>query len=428
MVTWEHPGLHVASSSERVFPTYLHHLFGKDIDGLELQTACATISNRDSERHSVRLTVDLVGYSDLTTTDVSIGPHDTLRKCVNPVFDRAALYALMASTPARIEAYAFDSDGVEVSAEMVEVTVLMRNDVLWMHSSLPATTSSLETMRDLANVLVTPHATEIENLLPFVQERSVWGFFDPQGSFASVIDGELPVGTYFAAPFYHEPGDAPITLRITTTAAVDLWVFEDVEFQKYESSESAVGLSYGSLGSGTISTLGDGDGVAQWIVVENRGTAAVSVRIERTASDADAAVDLLRVIYDELQDGGTTYLNIPQAYFQGAQHIRTGSEVIDSTAANCVDGSLLFASLAELAGVPDLYPTTVYLSGHAFFGLVTPQGYFWPVETTLMGTADFIDALAWGLDEYVDLLSSEDPLFYESDLLDARGRGVFPQP
>jgi hypothetical protein len=108
------------------------------------------------------------------------------------------------------------------------------------------------------------------------------------------------------------------------------------------------------------------------------------------------------------------------------QHIRRVSEVLTALSANCLDGSLVFASALELLGME---PVLILTTGHAYVGVRSAPGskVIWPVETTMVGTAPFADAFNAGVDEYL-ADSKNDPQFHVVDVKAMRGKGVLPLP
>lgn len=109
------------------------------------------------------------------------------------------------------------------------------------------------------------------------------------------------------------------------------------------------------------------------------------------------------------QDAGLVYINSPlnlgKQAGQVTQRVRLPSESLAAGgSANCIDGTVLFASLLELASIQ---PLLVLVPGHAFVGW-----RIWPgveryefLETTLIGSADFDAAQQAAQDQYDDVLA-----------------------
>lgn len=97
----------------------------------------------------------------------------------------------------------------------------------------------------------------------------------------------------------------------------------------------------------------------------------------------------VRAIFEALrQEAKVTYVNSTITFNpeQGArsQRVRLPRQSLDEQQANCIDGTLLFASLLEAAS---LNPALVIIPGHAFVGWsLDKQGNHWDyLETTAIG-------------------------------------------
>lgn len=94
-------------------------------------------------------------------------------------------------------------------------------------------------------------------------------------------------------------------------------------------------------------------------------------------------------IWNVLQRRGIRYSSITQPSGQSkrvySQHVRFLDEVIENDQANCVDGSVLFASVLYKLGI---HPTLVLTPGHMFVGFFADAQRRQPVfiETTMVGS------------------------------------------
>jgi hypothetical protein len=122
---------------------------------------------------------------------------------------------------------------------------------------------------------------------------------------------------------------------------------------------------------------------------------------ERQLSGYQSDVALqVRAIYEALkQDAQITYVNSliafnPDESARG-QRVRLPRETLEEKQANCIDGTLLFASLLEAA---TLNPAIVIVPGHAFVGWETgPNSGAWDyLETTMIGSNAFEEARTIG--------------------------------
>lgn len=104
----------------------------------------------------------------------------------------------------------------------------------------------------------------------------------------------------------------------------------------------------------------------------------------------------VQAFYETLQDHGLRYVEQSSLYpTEHRQRVLHPQDALAHKTANCLDGTVLFASLLLRVG---LQPVIVLVPGHAFLGWRT-----WPdnqeyefLETTKLGTANFADALAVG--------------------------------
>jgi hypothetical protein len=134
-------------------------------------------------------------------------------------------------------------------------------------------------------------------------------------------------------------------------------------------------------------------------------------------------------LYQALREANITYINsvIDYGAPPGAftQRTRLPREALASRSANCIDGTVLMASLLEGAS---LNPAIVLVPGHAFLGWETwedsKQWQF--LETTLIGSADFDTACQAGQRQYEEYSKRASTLVKVLPLSDLRARGIWP--
>jgi hypothetical protein len=109
-----------------------------------------------------------------------------------------------------------------------------------------------------------------------------------------------------------------------------------------------------------------------------------------------------------------------------SQHVRFLSESINYAQANCVDGTVLLASIFQRIG---LHTALVLIPGHMFLGVAgDPENHDWYyVETTMLGSADLPAAIHKGHDEYAywEALERKDKIIRVQVQL-ARNAGIVP--
>jgi hypothetical protein len=108
------------------------------------------------------------------------------------------------------------------------------------------------------------------------------------------------------------------------------------------------------------------------------------------------------------------------------QRVRLPRESLANTSANCIDGTVLMASVLEAAS---LNPAIVLVPGHAFLGWETwKRNDEWKyVETTMIPTDTFVNACAYAEGLVAKWSASAEPLhFRRYSLRDLRAAGITP--
>lgn len=171
------------------------------------------------------------------------------------------------------------------------------------------------------------------------------------------------------------------------------------------------------------------------VIYELLRSAADIVRGGSIASyqvDSKGVTAQIRAIYDALRSTEITYVNsvlcfgpIPGVL---AQRIRLPRESIAHRSANCIDGTVLFASVIEAAA---LNPAIIIVPGHAFLAWETAEGSSqWDyLETTLVGSKPFNKAVEQGrklAQRYEELDKTRLGSFVRLSLPELRAQGIWP--
>jgi hypothetical protein len=133
-----------------------------------------------------------------------------------------------------------------------------------------------------------------------------------------------------------------------------------------------------------------GDPVVAAIVDDAR---VLDADFERASDDADTNVAKALAIWTVLTRHGLRYADGDPSLSRGpavySQRVRLLGEVWNERRANCVDGSVLIASVLERIGIPAFI---ALVPGHAFVGFRAERGgnIEW-LETTLLGRAAHAD-------------------------------------
>jgi hypothetical protein len=148
-------------------------------------------------------------------------------------------------------------------------------------------------------------------------------------------------------------------------------------------------------------------------------------------------VSQVKAIYDELKARGVSYVMDPTVNTDlvKVQRTRLPSEVLESTNAQCLEGTILFATMLEAIG---LRPIIVLVPGHAFVGWhatradgVKPGADRLFLETTMVGSAPFEAAVKTAMQRAALELKSGNVDRGTSQLIeltDLRQGGIKPQP
>lgn len=145
--------------------------------------------------------------------------------------------------------------------------------------------------------------------------------------------------------------------------------------------------------------------------------------------DPDIVNAQVAALYQSLREAEISYVNSVIDYGAPAgmttQRTRLPRESLAQRSANCIDGTVLLASLIE--GV-SLNPAIVLVPGHAFVGWEVwhGSGEWRFLETTLIGTADFEIAHKSGERQHEQFRKFSKNKIKLHSLQDLRARGIWP--
>jgi hypothetical protein len=427
-VGWAFPGL-LQTAQETAFPTYLAHLFGqKPNHPLTLELTCLKVVNGRATPLRARLRVDMPVYARPASQDFTVPPGQTISACLDPIFDLTALYALRDTARGRVETSLVDLDGgTELGTAMRAFSLAAPNDIAWT-----ATGATLADMIDLMAVFVTPRDAPVDQLQRLAAEESAWkdmGGLDgyerpPVPRTETVEPGQLAYARVLL-----ETGETLAWKLAAVTGgdgAVDVALFTEAQFDAYRAGTDTAALQTWkgqTAGMRGQASPGVGTHVLAMLNVAPEPRTATWLR---TPSRVEVATDALQSVFVALQKLKTKYSNIPETFFNDWQHVRRPREVLQALSANCLDGSMLFASVLELVGME---PVIVTRTAHAYVGVRSAPGspLVWPVETTMIESATFEQAFSTALQEITGDART-DPRFRLVDIKAMRARGVLPLP
>ena len=430
-VTWTFPAL-ITDDRGSTFPTYLAHLLGRKIDHpFPTDLACATVMNSGSGSATVHLTVDFAVYASPKKQDVTVTAKGSARVCLTPTFDLKTLYALTAPVTGMIEGQAHDDANGDVGSVNRVVSVPAVGDIAWQDAQLKR-----PDMNSLATVYVEPNAPVMDQLQRLAQKNTLFSNFGDGRAYARAPYTRkvtLDADEYVNELFYVEK-DEPLEWVMGDVAcagcgkpAVDVYVMTLDQFDAWDNGTSTAATAvWSDQPKGTDRTQSLAPGFYQFVVMNTDETSSRDVVWSRTVTREDVVRDLLTSVFSALRSLGITYTNVTGTYFEGWQHVRRVGQSLSALSANCLDGTLVFASVAELLG---LEPVLIFKTGHAYVGIRSAPGssVIWPIETTMVGDASVtpFEAYVTGIEERADD-SQKDPMYQEVDVATLRSRGITP--
>jgi hypothetical protein len=164
--------------------------------------------------------------------------------------------------------------------------------------------------------------------------------------------------------------------------------------------------------------------------------AKAKARVDRHAFVGEQGPTLpqVKALFDELHERGVSYVMDPKVFDEQvfAQRTRLPAEILASTNAQCLEGTLLYATLMEAIG---LKPVLVFIPGHAFVAW-HPSHYdnskdLLFLETTMTGSGAFDVAVDHATRHYADEVKLRHFDLGAAHLIDVaalRTHGYSPQP
>ncbi|HMD60455.1 MAG TPA: hypothetical protein VKG78_03440, partial [Opitutaceae bacterium] len=149
-------------------------------------------------------------------------------------------------------------------------------------------------------------------------------------------------------------------------------------------------------------------------------------------SGPQGALAQAQAVWDALAARGLSYVNVATdsgtSAFISTQYVRFLDQSVHDQGANCVDASVLFASILRRIG---LRSVLLFRPGHCFTGFydAAEGGRLVAFETTMLGTAPFAAATAEGAKELQSTLPYlGTPQYSMVDIALCRQQGINPIP
>jgi hypothetical protein len=434
----------LTDGTNQIFPTCFAHLLGTQLatgwNDITTDLACFDVTSTSGVAESVTLHVDLPGYNTAQDLTITVPANGSVSKCVTPNLPVSALdslYGLAAEYPGQIHASATRA---ATGAKVVDDTTNLTYATGQTSFNSTKRGGSWLTLYKYQAVFSMPKDPDVEGLLATIAAGSRWGSFGAMGYGMHGATPMQPITTAisasakYAEPAYFEAGEQ-VTVRMPSvtctacTSGIDFYVMRDSDYTTWATNVCGTPMVYvdgTDSKSGAQYTFTAPSAGWYWMVWLNNCSNFVSrtVTYDRTGTKADTVLDALGATYNLLKARGITYVSVASSFFDAtaSQMLRWPKTALSDNAANCVDGSMLFASFMEAL---KLEPVVVYVRGHAYMGVRQSAGstLVWPVETTMLGTDTFWNAFLKGFNEY-----QTDTHLADLDIKAARTAGVLPIP
>jgi hypothetical protein len=430
--TWSFPAL-IKDANGSTFPTYLAHLLGRRIaHPFPTDFACVTVSNTGRDPATIHLEVDFALYATAKSQDVTIGARSSKQTCLTPTFNIDALYHLTAPVTGMIEGHATDQADGNVGSVNQVVSVPPVSDIVYAANQ----GITAQDMMALSAVYVEPNAPVIDQLQRLAQPKSVFSNFgngDPYYRDPYQRKVTLDPSTYTSEPIYVEGGEnvawalSEVTCASCASPSADVYIMTIDQFTGWTNGTSNVATAvWSKLVTGAQGMQSLVQGWYYFVVKNTDGAAGRQVTWARSVTREDVVRDLLMSLFSALRALGVTYTSVTNTFFSGWQHVRRVNDSLQALSANCIDGSLVFASAAELLGVE---PVLILRTGHAYVGIRSAPGspLIWTIETTMVGNPS---TTPW--DAYLTAMTNRskeimtDPAYEEVDVATMRQAGITP--
>jgi hypothetical protein len=255
----------------------------------------------------------------------------------------------------------------------------------------------------------------------------------PSGSYT------LSSGQYTDEVFRLLDGESPSVLIDSVTAAglsstsFTVFIMDDANFQAWlsgSSSATACAVNAAPTAGSTIVCQTPPAG-AYHIVYLNPSSNILdrTVTRRRPMTEWEVTYYQTKAIFQQLRSQGLTYVALTgTGFFATSQNVRYPAESLAQNGANCIDGSLVFASALEAMGMEPILALDM-THGHAFAAVRCWSGSncVIPIETTMVGgTKTFDDAVGVAGGNWSAWTS--DASLEQIDIAAARAAGVTPAP
>jgi hypothetical protein len=400
------------AGAAKPFLASLAHLYGQTVAGVPLHAIDdVDVVNPGTSGADVVVTAQLQNYSDPASVGLHINANSTAG--TGPIdlsFNFDALYGVSAPLTANAVLQLTPAGSTALlDAHTHNIQILPKNTIYW---TMPDGAGNPVNTTPFIGVFVTPHdkAKAIDLLLKDAASHSrcnaMLGYQQPACMSTTVSwspsTGTTPPGYCSTWNLQTTAGTVYDLLVQTTCTSLctssngTFYVFTQAEWQGAQASPLLTG---GSLGSWTGVFMAPADGTYVLAACNPSSNFADRNFTVTAAGDPSltGVIDQMGAIFLALKARGMQYVDVRQDFFVGAQNVKFPVESLATASANCIDGTLVFASALESM---NMRPGIVVMTDHAFVAVLAGTtadpctvGNWIPIETTMVSSATPVAAV-----------------------------------
>ena len=414
----------------KVLPTYISHV----ITSQKYPLASITVQNTGGSDATMQVSIDLPTYGSPQSQTLSLGAGQGQTLTLSPVISYTQLFSLTTAVPAALNV-GVTVGGTSLFQQSYPIEISGRDTVFWSNGSQPTTglIATMVTPVDKAGAI----ATLVRDAAPLIPGGMVLGY--QLGSWPATAYALGP-GQWQNESFVLLQGESPTvvidSVVLTTGGAPDtsfsVFIIDDANYQAWSAGSTtatACAVNNAPSAGATLTCTTPPTGTYH-IVYYNPSTNTLSrtVTRHRPMTEWEVTYYQTQAIFQQLRAQGMVYVNLPgTGFFSSSQNVKYPSESLALLSANCIEGSLVFASAWEAMGMEPLLAVD-FTHGHAFTAVRCWSGStscVIPVETTMVGgTATFADAVNTASTNWAGWASTLQTL----DIKAARALGLTPAP
>jgi hypothetical protein len=398
------------AGAAKPFLASLAHLYGQTVAGVPLHAIDdVDVVNPGTSGADVVVTAQLQNYSALASVGLHINANSTAG--TGPIdlslkFD--ALYGVSAPVTANaILQLAPAGSTALLDAHIRNIQILPKNTIYW---TMPDGAGNQVNTTFFIGVFVTPHdkGKAIDQLLKdaasYSRCNAMLGYDQPPCMSTTVSWSPSTATTqpgYCASWNIQAKAGTVYVLSVQASCATlctssnaTFRVFTQADWQGAQASPLG---TVANLGSWTGGFMAPADGTYVLAACNPSSNYADRNFTVTAAGDPTltGVVDQMGAIFLALKARGMQYVNVLQDFFAGAQNVKFPVESLATASANCIDGTLVFASALESMG---MRPGIVVMPKHAFVAVLAASdpctvGNWIPIETTMVSSATPVAAV-----------------------------------